>query len=76
MISIKNYDQLPSIAWDFYCLFVSLSLCLSPLSLYLSHLFLYLSHSPPLPPLFPDKKFPALGLIPSFKSKFGDFTFI
>jgi hypothetical protein len=31
---------------------------------------------PPSPSLFLDKKFPALGLIPSFRSKFGDWTFI
>ncbi len=42
---------LPSFAWDFYCqlcLFVSLSLCLSPLSLYLSISPIYLS----IPPLY------------------------
>jgi hypothetical protein len=36
---------------------------------------LYLSLSLPSPSLFPDKKFPALGWIPSFRSKFGNYTF-
>ena len=92
---------LPSFAWDFYCLlclFVSLSICLSPLSLFLSISTIYLSISPlylsispiylsfsPLylslflphsPSLFPDKKFPSLGLIPSFRSKCSSYTFI
>ena len=53
-----------SFAWDFYyklCLFVS------PLYLYLSF--------PSSPSLFLDKKFPALGPIPSLWSKFGDYIF-
>jgi hypothetical protein len=53
---------------------LSLYLCISPIYLYLSPLSFYVSHlsisvplpPPPPPPLFPDKKFPALGLIPSF----------
>ncbi len=53
-----------------------ISLSLDPLSFYFSHLSLS-SISVSLPPsLFPDKKFPALGSIPNFRSKFSDYKFI
>jgi hypothetical protein len=60
---------------------LSLYLSFSPIylsiyTIYLSIYTLYLYLSPLLPCLFPDKKFPALGQIPSFRSKFGDNTFI
>jgi hypothetical protein len=46
----------------------------SPLYLSITFLYRYLSLS--ATSLFPVKKFPALGPIPSFRSIFGDFTFI
>ncbi len=61
-----------------------LYLSISPLYLSISPIYLSISlslHStsvslPPPPSLFPDKKFPALDPIPSFRSKFDDSTFI
>ena len=64
---------LPSVSQSLPSIFQSLtsiSLSLPSISVSLS---LPLSLSPSL---FPDKKFPALGPIPSFRSKFGNYTFI
>jgi hypothetical protein len=83
-IYLSIYLFLPSISLSFIFSHLSLYLSFSPI--YLSISPLYLSISPiylsisvslsPSPSLFPDKKFPALGPIPSFRSKFGDSTFI
>jgi hypothetical protein len=58
---------LPSIS-PLYLLIFTIYLSFSPLCLSLS--------LPPTPTLFPDEKFPTLGPIPSFRSKFGDYKII
>jgi len=78
-------QQRTSRKYNFFCLSswsLILILILILISIYLSiYISRYLPISvslsiPPSPSLFPDKKFPALGLIPCFRSKFGDWTFM